>query len=358
LIGKRDVLNKIKKNHPEKMNCDTCKHKKATLTCQVCNSVWYCGAQCGNGHDCIGVKDKRKREETPVPIENFGTIPIEVWVILVPYMSEADMGSLSLTSKDTYEKMRNSQIVKQYIWRITRDNFRFIKNVQWVTFIQRVVLDSLITLEVLKERKLFLTMIVFDANFIEPIYENAIPDTVRIIEIHGNNFNHPLGNLPRGLKTLFIESIRFNHPIPNLPSELEKLELRCSRFNQSVDNLPRGLNELSIISDNFSQPVDNLPPGLKKLEIHCGAFNQPIQSLPNSLTIIILQDFFNQPIDNFPASLKYIELSNLFSHPIPYFPKLKNFFCTSLALPDQDYEFPMGMESLTLGDNSIEFRKN
>jgi hypothetical protein len=280
-------------------------------------------------------------------------VPVDVWTLLVPRITRRDMKSLSLTSNDMLKKMRHEKIVKEYLWRVpNNDNLP-----PWISFVQRVEIDSLNTLEALKERGCFLTQINFVEPFNDPIYQDAFPDTVKSIRITSNAFNQPLYELPRSLVNLFLSSSRFNQPVDTLPVGLKELFISSDVFNEPVDNLPPGLSGLSIISGIFNQFIDDLPAELKELIIWSDEFNPPIQSLPQGLEEIVFGgNSFNQPIDGiFPLSLTSIELGDEFSHPIPYFPNLRHFVCNSENLPDQDYVFSTDIRSLDLGTKIIIF---
>ncbi len=140
----------------------------------------------------------------------------------------------------------------------------------------------------------------------------------------GDNFNHPIDNLPSSLINLIL-SKDFDYPLDNLPNGLEILQL-SPRYNRPIDNLPESLKKLVIGTKMhgvlFNQPINNLPTNLEELYIH-GEFNQPIDNLPAGLKSLSLGLKFNHPIDNLPSGLEKLDIEDLekFNHPVDNLPK-------------------------------------
>ena len=98
-----------------------------------------------------------------------------------------------------------------------------------------------------------------------PLY---LPEKLKYLHIHLNNFNEPLNNLPKKLKELHIDSIMFNQPLDNLPKTLKELYVESYNFNQPLDNLPKTLESILINSPILNYPINNLPTkNIKYIEI-------------------------------------------------------------------------------------------
>ena len=102
----------------------------------------------------------------------------------------------------------------------------------------------------------------------EPI--NWLPEGITHLEIHNNDFNHPLENLPASLiylgicgrKMVYSES-DFNQSLDYLPVGLKCLQLNSLCNEIPLNNLPPGLEYLFIVQREYSLPLDNLPDGVK-----------------------------------------------------------------------------------------------
>lgn len=329
-MSHHDLLSYVKARWgKDQRKCDTCQHNKATLTCAACKDVQFCGAQaCGADHRCLiggstdGNADGNTRDKKRVRTErvyDLNVIPDALWGIVTKYLSANDMKSLSLADKKRLSGIRTCGVARNFLWRITLDSYRKIRDNPWMKCIQRVIVDSLITLEALKYMGFTLTEVRLDNPIIEPLYPGLFPDTVDKVVIFYQSFNQPLAGL--------------------FPPSLRTLDIFTAEFNSSIDGLPVDLQHLSIQSNGitlFDQPITNLPPGL--------------------LSISLLSTF-NQPIDGiFPQSLELIELGDEFDQPIPYFPNLKEITLQNVNIEQEEFDFPKGMKFINIADKSLTFK--
>jgi hypothetical protein len=127
-------------------------------------------------------------------------------------------------------------------------------------------------------------------------------------------FNHPINNLPIGLKILVItwEYFYFNHSLDYLPAGLEELNIHLEYVDKMLDNLPIGLKTLSI---QFNEPtivLKNLPNGLTDLYID--SYNQNwtcnLTYLPQSIIVLDLGFHFYDSLEHLPANLEELLMHN------------------------------------------------
>jgi hypothetical protein len=99
--------------------------------------------------------------------------------------------------------------------------------------------------------------------------------------------NVTFDNLPNGLNRLKFSHMKntvFPCKLDALPMTLKHLQLYSSTFNYYLDLLPPQLETL-IIGCPFNQPLDNLPSSLKMLQIWC-PYSEPLHNLPPKLTAL------------------------------------------------------------------------
>lgn len=120
-----------------------------------------------------------------------------------------------------------------------------------------------------------------------------LPEGITDVNL-GMNFNQPLDNLPHTVKR--IRNSKYNN-------------VGLCGFNQSLDFLPIGLEELIIeFSIVFNHPINNLPPGLKKLHLYSQEFNNTLNNLPDSLEYIYIRTFDYNNTQKLPSQLKTIKI--------------------------------------------------
>lgn len=114
----------------------------------------------------------------------------------------------------------------------------------------------------------------------EPI--NWLPEGITHLEIHNNDFNHPLENLPSSLiylgicgRIMVYSESDFNQSLDYLPVGLKCLQLNSLCNEISLNNLPPGLEYLFIVQREYSLPLDNLPDGVK-IKVILGYYNSGI----------------------------------------------------------------------------------
>lgn len=143
----------------------------------------------------------------------------------------------------------------------------------------------------------------------------------------GNQFNHPLGELPLGLKRVTLGN-QFNQPLDLLPlGQTHQLPLGLTHltlghnFNQTLDSLPPSLTHLSL-NVRFNQRLDHLPPRLCQLTFHYhSCFNHRLDRLPSSLTHLKLGCHFQQPLEALPVSLRHLEVNGeKYDQPLEHLP--------------------------------------
>lgn len=320
-MSHHDLLSYVKARWgKDQRKCDKCQRNDATLTCASCKDVQFCGAQaCGADHRClIGNPVKRGREggeEGGEKIYDLNDIPPDVWGIVMKYLNVEDMKSLSVVDKQRLRGMRTRGVAQRFLWRISLEAYRNIRDKPWMKNIQRIVVNSLITLEALKDIGLTLTQVRLEDPIAEPLYPGLFPDTIKKVVILYRSFNQPLAGLfPPSLKILRIENLL---------------------FNSSIDGLPVGLQHLTIENANFNQPINNLPPRL--------------------LGISILS-CFNRPIDNFPRSLRNIKLGDNFNQHVPYFPNLRKLSIYNPEINGNSFTFSKRIKSIRLAGKLLTFK--
>ncbi len=135
--------------------------------------------------------------------------------------------------------------------------------------------------------------------------------------IFGDEFNHPVLNLPDTLTNLYFGA-KFNKSVNNLPNSLQVLVFG-NNFNLLISNLPPNLIEITFGAD-FNQPINNIKPLLKKIiftkydtfekykitnedgsNINVYNYNKKINKLPPDTKIYLpkVSNYSNKPLDDF-----------------------------------------------------------
>ncbi|KAH0485617.1 MAG: hypothetical protein KVP17_005356 [Porospora cf. gigantea B] len=141
-------------------------------------------------------------------------------------------------------------------------------------------------------------------RFNQPL-ASQLPETLTFLKIVGD-FDQPLGQLPRGLRTLIIGG-EFNQNIApgDLPDCLAVLRLLTPKLTPAIqaEALPCALIRLQLHGDN---PLPRLPSDIETLVLD-HRFNFPIAPgyLPNSLRSLVLPQHYARPLReiNLPDSL-------------------------------------------------------
>lgn len=112
--------------------------------------------------------------------------------------------------------------------------------------------------------------------------------------------NQPFPPLPSSLEEIQVDI--YNHPLVNLPPGLKVLKL-ANEFNHNVDHLPPTLHTLHL-GHNFNQPVDSLPLQLRKFGVANTNFHQKLDKLPLTLVQVYLIRVSQELLQTIPPVLQ------------------------------------------------------
>jgi len=161
----------------------------------------------------------------------------------------------------------------------------------------------------------------FSHNFNEPISRGLIEifRSNNITElVFGWDFNHPIENLPTGIKKIIFCSYYYDAPLDNLPHSIETIKLP-KFYDHPVDNLPPSVKEI-FFGEYFNQNLDYLPNNIQNIYFpFTGRFNRKLLNLPDLLEILVLPRQYSKKLGYIPKNIKKIRVHLSY----PYYDELK-----------------------------------